>query len=239
MPRSSPCSSRASWKSSREDRWSQSVHIIRSARPEAGRLPLLRLFTPNSLLALHAGRSQDNLKELHQRVAALGARDEGGPSLLGVMLLCGRNYSILTDLDIDQGERTVCSSVYSTPASSSRPCGAPSHSAGLEYPKSLPRIRIEASTDLPTIPGLSLPCDGAGAVPVGRAVRGRSLRQPRQLRPPPPENSPGHEAIYALAMIRPGGMTDRWPAGRRAGAADDGRHPQAQRPTEGVAHPGA
>ena len=86
------------------ENWSNSVHLFRSAAG-GGKTSLLRLFAPDTLNSLHAHRSQDNLKELHQRVTELGALTEAGPKLLGVLLLCGRNYSILSDLDIDPGRK--------------------------------------------------------------------------------------------------------------------------------------
>ena len=188
-----------------EDRCFQSVHIVRSAAG-GGKTSLLRLFTPNSLLALHAGRSQDNLKELHQRVASLGALGEDGPSLLGIMLLCGRNYSILTDLDTDQGRkdrlfygllnaRVVLAALRSALAL-----------RGLEYPKDLPRIRIEACPDLPMIPGLSLPCDGVALFQWAERFEADVCGSLDSFGPLRPDKLPGHDAIYALAMIRPGGM---------------------------------
>lgn len=73
----------------------ESVHIIRSAAG-GGKTSLLRLFTPSALLTLHAtGRTIDRLKELYQQVKEYGALTDDGPQLLGVSLLCGRNYSML------------------------------------------------------------------------------------------------------------------------------------------------
>ena len=74
--------------------------LIRSA-PGAGKTSLLRLFTPAALVNLHAFKGSDDLKELYQRMANLGAIDENGPQLLGVFLSCARNYGILEDLEFD------------------------------------------------------------------------------------------------------------------------------------------
>ena len=79
------------------------VQLIRSAAG-GGKTSLLRLFTPDVLRRLHARRI--NEQELFTRVQTLGAIDDIGPRLLGVMLLCGRNYAVLEDLPIDPPMRT-------------------------------------------------------------------------------------------------------------------------------------
>ncbi len=79
----------------------ETVHILRSAAG-GGKTSLIRLFTPNTLLTLCAKRTDERLKELYQRIKDLGAVDDSGPTVLGVMLMCGPGYSMLHDLDLDQ-----------------------------------------------------------------------------------------------------------------------------------------
>ena len=86
------------------EKWKESVHILRSAAG-GGKTSLIRLFVPNVLHTLHARRSEEQLRELFQKVKELGAIDETGPKLLGVMLLCGRSYSRLQDLPLDQARK--------------------------------------------------------------------------------------------------------------------------------------
>src|SRR5438067_13452967 len=88
-----------------EQGWAESVHVFRSAAG-GGKTSLLRLFTPGALLALHSRRTEENVRELHQRLMEMGAVGEGGPRLLGVLLLCGRNYAMLQDLGLDQPRKT-------------------------------------------------------------------------------------------------------------------------------------
>jgi hypothetical protein len=79
--------------------------ILRSA-PGAGKTSLLRLFTPTALLNLHTLRTHDFGQALFQKVSAMGAIDESGPRLLGVLLSCARNYATLEDLDCDASRKT-------------------------------------------------------------------------------------------------------------------------------------
>jgi hypothetical protein len=78
--------------------------IFRSA-PGAGKTSLLRLFTPTVLLSLHAFRANDDLKELYQRMQAMGVVDENAPRLLGVFHSCARNYATLEDLEFEPARK--------------------------------------------------------------------------------------------------------------------------------------
>ena len=78
---------------STENLWT-GVRLIRSAAG-AGKTSLLRLFTPSCLLTLHAHRKQEDWVELYQRLKDLGAIEDSGPKVLGVMLQCGRYYAAL------------------------------------------------------------------------------------------------------------------------------------------------
>src|SRR5271165_1745968 len=78
----------------------ETVQAIRSAAG-GGKTSLLRLFTPSVLQKLHARRGDEPVKELYGRLEELGVLDDKGPILLGVMLLCGRNYATLQDLPVE------------------------------------------------------------------------------------------------------------------------------------------
>lgn len=79
--------------------------ILRSA-PGAGKTSLLRLFTPTALLNLHTLRTHEFGQALYQKLSTMGAVDESGPRLLGVLLSCARNYATLEDLDCDASRKT-------------------------------------------------------------------------------------------------------------------------------------
>jgi hypothetical protein len=78
--------------------------IFRSA-PGAGKTSLLRLFTPTVLLSLHTFRSNDDLKELYQRMSGMSVVDENGPRLLGIFHSCARNYATLEDLEFEPARK--------------------------------------------------------------------------------------------------------------------------------------
>ncbi|EQB22035.1 hypothetical protein UNSWDHB_649 [Dehalobacter sp. UNSWDHB] len=78
------------------------LQIIHSA-PGGGKTSLLRLFTAESLIAIHNRnyRSIPEYKLLYDTVQSLGAIDEKGPTILGVLVSCSRPYSHIEHLKID------------------------------------------------------------------------------------------------------------------------------------------
>lgn len=82
-----------------ENLWGQ-VHVFRSA-PGGGKTSLLRLFTPNVLLTLHAYRTAEECQDLYRRMCDLQVFDDEGPALHGVMLSAARNYAALSEMEYD------------------------------------------------------------------------------------------------------------------------------------------
>lgn len=181
------------------------VQLIRSAAG-GGKTSLLRLFTPSVLRRLHARRVDE--QELFARVQALGAIDEKGPRLLGVMLLCGRNYAVLEDLPIDAAMRTR----LFIGLLNARILLAVLRSAlalkGLEYPNDLGRIDIATSPDTSALPrDLELPCSGQALYEWARHVEKVICSELDSFGPMQAKALPGHDALFALSVIRPDALT--------------------------------
>ena len=134
------------------------VQSIRSAAG-GGKTSLLRLFTPSVLRRLHARRVDE--QDFLERLRRLGVIDETGPRLLGVSLLCGRNYAVLEDLPLDDGSRRrLFLSLLNA-----RIILAVLRSAlalrGLGYPENLRRVEIAGKEECDGLPdGLRCPCSG-------------------------------------------------------------------------------
>ena len=86
-----------------EDGLPETVQLIRSA-PGGGKTSLIRVFTPSVLRRLFMRRFED--QDLFARLQRLGVIDDRGPRLLGVSLLCGRNYAGLEDLRLQSAVHT-------------------------------------------------------------------------------------------------------------------------------------
>jgi hypothetical protein len=193
----------------------ETVQPIRSA-PGGGKTSLLRLFTPSVLRRLHARRTDDLMKELHQRLQALGALDENGPKLLGVLLLCGRNYAVLQDLPIDQSMRNRLFFGLLNARILLAVLRGGLALKGLEYPKDLARLSVGAhpATDLP--PGLQLPCSGQALHDWARHVEKTICGELDSFGPLRASALPGHDMLFSLGVVRPDALTmDGQPVAKR------------------------
>lgn len=72
--------------------------------PGAGKTSLLRIFEPRSLLTLFSRRSQE-YSELYNILKKLDVFSNDNVELLGVILTCTRNYEVLDDLSISEGQK--------------------------------------------------------------------------------------------------------------------------------------
>ena len=192
----------------------RTVQPIRSAAG-GGKTSLLRLFTPSVLRRLHARRVDE--QELFDRLRTLGVIDETGPRLLGVSLLCGRNYAVLEDLPVDRAVRTrlflslLNARVILAVLRSSLSL------RGLEYPKNLARIRIAVSDEAQRLPdGLRCPCSGDVLYAWARRVETAICAELDSFGPMRATSLPGDDVLFALTLIRPEALTiDGEPVARR------------------------
>jgi hypothetical protein len=180
----------------------ETVQSIRSAAG-GGKTSLLRLFTPSVLHRLYARRGDEAVKELYGRLQALGAVDERGPRLLGVMLLCGRNFAVLQDLPIEQAMKNR----LFFGLLNARILLAVLRSAlafrGLSYPGDLGRLALAPAqaVDLPV--GLEAPCSGQALYDWARGVERTICAELDSFGPLRPASPPGHDGLFSLAIIRP------------------------------------
>ena len=178
----------------------RTVQLIRSAAG-GGKTSLLRLFTPSVLRRLHARRTDE--QELFSRLQAVGAIDHKGPTVLGVLLLCGRNYAGLQDMPIDQAQRTR----LFLGLLNARIVLAVLRSAlslkGLEYPRDVNRIEI-VDIDTDALPqGLEFPCTGKRLYDWALAVERTICAELDSFGPLRTGALPGHDALFALNIVRP------------------------------------
>jgi hypothetical protein len=142
-----------------EEDWCEGVRPIRSAAG-GGKTSLLRLFTPSVLHNLHARCTEELLKDLYRKLYKLGALDDEGPCLLGVMLMCGRNYALLHELDIDEARRQHLFFGLLNVRIILATLRAAMVMHQLSYPDDLKRLSVASSAVEIRSPGLSFPCAG-------------------------------------------------------------------------------
>ena len=175
--------------------------IFRSA-PGGGKTSLLRVFSASSLLALHVNRSQVDYRDLYAGVSALGAVDDSGPKLLGIVVPCSKNYATLEDLPLESARsqrlfralldcRIVLSALRGAMILKRR-----------EYPKDLTSLELNLDADLAREVRLPTECSGLQAYEWAKDIESRIAQSLDSLDPSPPTDL-GHSRLVSLDILRP------------------------------------
>ena len=176
------------------------IHIIRSA-PGGGKTSLLRLFTPGVLRALYAYRSSDAYRDLYSRLTAIGAVDESGPRVLGVMLSCSRAFADFEDLAFEPRVRArLLTALLNAKIVITALRGALALCQRV-FPRDLASVSF-AHDDcvLPSFAGRTFPTDGPTVYEWARQVE-RDVYQAANSFSPPADLPPCHEELFALRLI--------------------------------------
>ncbi|GAB4019496.1 hypothetical protein GCM10028808_57430 [Spirosoma migulaei] len=88
----------------KEDKLWNNVLFLRSS-PGAGKTSILKVFEPNCLLTLTHNKSAQHYKDTLNYLKTLQIIDDEGINVLGVYLSCARNYEVLEDLSISDGQK--------------------------------------------------------------------------------------------------------------------------------------
>ena len=176
------------------------TQFIRSA-PGGGKTSLLKLFTPSVLHTLVALRNYAEYKELFQRVRQLGAIDEHGICVIGVMLPCGRTFPDLADLGLPTSrarrllmallDARIMLGVLRSVLAARR----------LRYPDDLARIRIEPHGAGGQIPGLLMPCNGVAAHSWAEALEQSICDVIDSFAAPEGAGPAGHDSLLMLLLL--------------------------------------
>jgi hypothetical protein len=90
-------------KHNKGELWNQ-ILFIRSS-PGAGKTSLLRIFEPNSLHTLFTHRSSPDYRDLFNSLKKLEVISDESVQTIGVILSGTRNYGMLDDLNISEGQK--------------------------------------------------------------------------------------------------------------------------------------
>lgn len=179
------------------------IHLFRSA-PGAGKTSLLRLFTPSSLISIHAHRNRDSCRDLFARLKVLGALDDQGPQVVGAYLQFDQNYALIEDLSLEKAKkvRLFLSLLNSRVILSVLRSSAKLY--GLSYPKELHKLAFKS--DELSAGDTQVPIDGTGhdlyewACQLERSV----CDYLDSLGPLPAVDMPGHSSLFSLRLVNEG-----------------------------------
>jgi hypothetical protein len=180
-----------------------SVHIIRSAAG-GGKTSLVRMFTPASLNTLYRrGKTDTKTRDLYQQMREFDAIDDGGPTVLGVLLTCGPGYSMLQDLEIDQARKNRLFFGLLNARIVLAVLRGALDLKGLSFPDGLDRLTIPSSKGMPLIGSISFPCTGRQFFSWAEQREATLCGSLDSLGPLKAESLPGDDALYSLSLMEP------------------------------------
>lgn len=179
--------------------------ILRSASG-GGKTSLLKLFTPSVLLALHANRGHDDIKELYQRLSEFDIVNEDGSQALGVLIPCNRNYANLEDLDFDAARkaRLFFGLLNARIVLSTLRASLLLHS--LSFPQHLDRISVHDSVDFLTGYRSAGPLLGSALHRWATDYEATVCDAIDSFEPPDQTLLPGQETVSSLELLKPGAL---------------------------------
>lgn len=177
------------------------IQIFRSA-PGGGKTSLFRLFTPQALMTLYNSRSNEEYKELYQRLCGFGVITEEGPEIMGVLVSCAERYNRIDITGFEQGYKDRlfysllnCRIIL---AGLRAACTLKS----VEFPNDLSRFSIERpNVSLPS--GLPVPCSGLALYDWASKLERNVCLTLDSFAKPTIEFFLGFETLYSLNLIQP------------------------------------
>jgi len=181
--------------------WKNVVFIHSS--PGAGKTSLLRLFEPISLKTLFNSRSSLDYKELYGQLKKLEVINDEQVELLGVTLLCTRNYETLEELDVSAGQkiRFFFSLLNSRIILSTLRSILQLHNKS--YPEGLQEIKFEYTDESNHFINLKVPCTGQELYDWASDVEKKIYTAIDSFLPVEDVKPDGHDELFAFSVLTP------------------------------------
>jgi hypothetical protein len=180
--------------------WGDIIFIHSS--PGAGKTSLLRIFEPQSLSTLFSRRSQEYL-ELYNVLKKLEIFDEEGVDLLGVLLTCTRNYEVLEDLNVSEGQKKrLFFSLLNSRLILATLRGM-INLYGLQFPDGLNQINFNYKNEQGYFKKVSVPCTGQELYDWALTLEKRIYSALDSFLPLESTEIEGHDELFAFEVLRP------------------------------------
>jgi hypothetical protein len=183
--------------------WNNVIYIHSS--PGAGKTSLLRVFEPGSLITLFNNKSAADYKELFNILKKLDVINDDRIEVLGVTLVCTRNYEILEELDVSPAQKlryffsllnarvilaTLRSILNLAPSSNS-------------FYDDLENIRFEYTDIDNYFTNLTPPCSGKDLYTWASNIERKIYKAIDSFLPISEIQPEGHDELFALSVLRP------------------------------------
>lgn len=182
-----------------QETWKR-IQIFRSA-PGGGKTSLFRLFTPQALMTLYNSRSNEEYKELYNRLRGFNVITEEGPNILGVLVSCAERYDRIEYTSFERGYKDRlfysllnCRIILAA-------LRAASTLKSLEFPNDLAKFTIERSNvSLPS--AIPVPCSGLALYEWASELEKNVCLTLDSFASPTIDFFLGFETLYSLNLIQ-------------------------------------
>lgn len=186
----------------KNDKLWKNVIFIHSS-PGAGKTSLLRVFEPLSLRTLHNNKSSPDYKEIYNKLKGLEVINEEKIELLGVTLICTRNYEILEELDVSPGQklrfffsllnaRVILSTLRAILQLSNK-----------SFPDGLKDIQFSYVDESNYFMNLEVPCDGKQLYDWASNIERKIYTAIDSFLPISEISPDGHDELFAFSVLKP------------------------------------
>jgi len=188
-------------KNKNDKLWKNVVFIHSS--PGAGKTSLLRVFEPASLRLLFNSKSSPEYKEVYNKLRELGVINEDKIELLGVTLVCTRNYEILEDLDVSPGQKVRFFFSLLNARVILATLRAILQLYNKQFPEGLTDIKFNYTDESNHFLNLKVPCNGKELYDWASTIE-RKIYSAIDSFLPLSEIAPdGHDELFAFSVLKP------------------------------------
>jgi hypothetical protein len=189
-----------SMKNEKGNLWGDFMFIHSS--PGAGKTSLLRIFEPQSLLTLFSRRSQE-YSELFNVLKKLEIFNEDGVDLLGITLTCTRNYEVLDDLNVSEGQKKrIFFSLLNSRLILASLRGIITLK-GLQFPEGLNQIQFNYKNEHNYFKMINVPCSGQDLYNWALNLEKSIYSALDSFLPFENTGIEGHDELFAFEILKP------------------------------------
>lgn len=186
----------------KNDKLWENVVFIHSS-PGAGKTSLLRVFEPLSLKTLFNSKSSSEYKEIYGKLRELDVINEEKIELLGVTLICTRNYEVLEDLDVSSGQkiRFFFSLLNARVILSTLRSILQLHNK--TFPEGLTDISFTYNNETNYFLNLIVPCNGKELYDWASNIERKIYTAIDSFMPLSEVTPDGHDELFAFSVLKP------------------------------------
>lgn len=175
--------------------------------PGAGKTSLIRVFEPSSLVTLLANKSASDYKELFSCLKRIETVTNDSIEVLGVTLICTRNYEILEELNISEAQKKrIFFSLLNARIVIST-LRAISNLSQQTFPDCLSRIYFDYNNSENYFKSITTPCTGEELYNWASNLERQIYRAVDSFLPIDDLSIEGHDELFAFSILTPDCLT--------------------------------